>query len=176
MNIILIGYRASGKSTVGRRLASRMERRFVDTDDLIEERQGSPISDIVKFRGWDHFRSKEKKIIEEISGQDNLVIAPGGGAVLDAENLIALRKNSFIIYLKADCQVLQKRLEQDPRTDSDRPTLTGRGTLEELKEVMTSRDPLYEEIAEVQFDTSGLDVETVVEALLSILQERIGKS
>ncbi len=113
MNIILIGYRGSGKSTVGRSLASRMRRRFVDTDDLIESKEGQ-ISDIVKSRGWDHFRAIEKRIVGEISQEDNLVIALGGGAVLDPDNIVNLERNGFIIWLKADRDVLRKRMDEDP--------------------------------------------------------------
>src|SRR4030065_2092809 len=134
MNIILIGYRGSGKSTVGRSLAYRMRRRFVDTDGLIESKEGQ-ISDIVKSHGWDYFRAMEKKVIEEISKEDNLVIALGGGAVLDPDNIVNLERNGFIIWLKADQDVLRKRMNGDSRTFASRPTLTGKGTVEELEEM-----------------------------------------
>ncbi len=77
MNIVLIGYRGSGKSTVGKRLAACLEMEFVDTDDLLQQRQQAPIHKIVKCLGWEHFRKVEKEIIEEISAQDDLVIAAG---------------------------------------------------------------------------------------------------
>jgi shikimate kinase len=175
MNIILIGYRGSGKSTVGSRLAVRLNLKFVDIDDLVEERQGVPISDLVKSHGWGHFRKLERSTIEEISKEDHLVIAPGGGAMLDTDNVKALRKNGFIIWLKADKQTLLKRLNQDPGTNTRRPTLTGRGTSEELKEVMSLREPIYERISEIQIDTSMIDVETVVENILTVLKNRMGR-
>ena len=171
MNIILIGYRGSGKSTVGRSLASRMKRRFVDTDDLIESKEGQ-ISDMVKSRGWDYFRAMEKKVIEEISKEDNLVIALGGGAVLDTDNVKALRKNGFIIWLKADQQTLLKRMDEDPGTNTRRPTLTGKGTLEELEEMMFRRGPFYKTASESQIDTSTLDVKAVVGRVLAIFDEK----
>ena len=87
MNLVLIGYRGSGKSAVGRRLAACLKLTFVDTDDLIEERYGAPISAIVKSHGWGHFRKLENNVIEEISKKDHLIIAPGGGAVLDTANV-----------------------------------------------------------------------------------------
>ena len=172
MNIILIGYRGSGKSTVGRRLATRLKLKFVDIDDLIEERQGVSISDIVKSHGWGHFRKLERNTIEEISKEDHLIIAPGGGAVLDTDNVKALRKNGFIIWLKAEKQALLKRLNQDPGTNTRRPTLTGKGTSEELKEVMSLREPIYEQVSEIQIDTSRMDVETVVARISAIVDER----
>jgi len=176
MNIVLIGYRFAGKSTVGSRLAARLQMKFVDTDNLIEERHGVLISDIVKSYGWEYFRAMEKQIIEEISNQDHSVIAPGGGAVLEAENVKALRRNGLIIWLKADSEAIRKRIEQDPRPFVRRPSLTGKGVLEELEEVMAYRKPFYERAAGVELDTSNLDVEAVVEAVLKILQERIGRA
>jgi shikimate kinase len=175
MNIVLIGYRGSGKSTVGSRLAARLKMRFVDTDDLIEERQGAPISDIVKSHGWGHFRKLERSMIEEISKGNHLIIAPGGGAVLETDNVKALRKNGFIIWLKADKQTLLKRMNQDPGTNTRRPTLTGKGTSEELKEVMSLREPIYERVSEIQIDTSTLDVEAVVENILTVLKDKMGR-
>lgn len=172
MNIVLIGYRGSGKSTVGRRLAAHLKMRFVDIDDLIEERQGLPISDIVKSHGWGHFRKLESGTIEEISKENGLIIAPGGGAVLDTDNVKALKKNGFIIWLKTDKQILVERLNHDPGTQTRRPTLTGKGTSEELKEVMSLREPIYERVSEIQIDTSMIDVETVVERISAIVDER----
>jgi shikimate kinase len=175
MNLVLIGYRGSGKSTVGRRLAARLKMRFVDIDDLIEERQGVPISDIVKSHGWGHFRKLERSTIEEISKEDRLIVAPGGGAVLDTDNVKTLRKNGFIIWLNADKQVLLKRMNQDPGTNTRRPTLTGQGTSEELKEVMLLREPIYERVSEIQIDTSMIDVETVVQNILTVLKDKMGR-
>lgn len=176
MNVVLIGYRGAGKSTVGRRLATRLGREFVDTDDLLEKRHGALIRDIVKSRGWGHFRAMEKRIIEEISSGDNLVIAPGGGAVLDDENVRSLKKNGLVIWLKADRQVLYKRTGEDPRTISSRPTLTGKGTLEEFEEVMAYREPFYQKAADIQLDTVDLELEEVVERILSILLERMRRA
>jgi shikimate kinase len=175
MNIVLIGYRGSGKSAVGRRLADRLKMKFVDTDDLIEERQGFPISDIVKSHGWGHFRKLERNTIEEISKGNRLIIAPGGGAVLDTDNVKALRINGVIIWLKADKQTLLKRMNQDPGTNTRRPTLTGKGTSVELKEVMSLREPIYEQASEIQINTSELDVEAVVENILTVLKVKVGR-
>ncbi len=173
MNLVLIGYRGSGKTTVGRRLADRLKMRFVDTDDLIEEHQGNPISEIVKSHGWGHFRKLERNTIEEISKEDHLIIAPGGGAVLDTDNVKALGENGFIIWLKADKQTLLKRMNQDPGTNTRRPTLTGKGTSEEVKEVISLREPIYERASEIQIDTSALDVEAVVENILTVLKNKM---
>lgn len=173
MNIVLIGYRGAGKSIVGKQLATRLKMKFVDMDSLLEERHYKRISDIVTSLGWDHFRNLEKRLILEISTQDHLVIAPGGGVVLDVNNVIALRKKGFIIWLKAEPEVLFKRIEGDPQTTPQRPPLTEKGSLEEIKEVLAYRNPFYEWASGAQLDTSALDVETVVEKILSILKEKI---
>jgi shikimate kinase len=174
MNIILIGYRGSGKSTVGSRLAARLQMKFVDTDDLIESKEGH-ISDIVKSKGWDHFRRLEKSVIEEISKGNNLIIAPGGGTVLDADNVKALKRSGFIIWLKADQQILLKRIQKDQVSSTRRPTLTGKGILEEIEETISEREPFYEKASEIQIDTSALDVEAVVEDILTILKRKMGR-
>jgi shikimate kinase len=151
-----------------------MKRRFVDTDDLIESEEGQ-ISDIVESRGWNYFRAIEKRIIEEIAREDDLVVALGGGGVLDPDNIANLERNGLIIWLKADQQTLLKRMHEDPQTDSRRPTLTGKGTLEELDETISNREPFYGKASEIQVDTSALDVETVVESILALMHERKGK-
>jgi shikimate kinase len=174
MNIVLIGYRGSGKSAVGRMLAARLQIKFVDTDDLIEERQGTPISDIVESHGWDHFRRLEKSVIEEISKGDRLIIAPGGGSVLDTDNVKALKRNGFIIWLKADQQTLLKRIQKDQGSSTRRPTLTGKGTLEEIEETISERGPFYEKASEVQIDTSTLNVAALVERILAIISDKMG--
>ena len=115
----------------------------------------------------------EKRIIEGISKEDNLVIALGGGAVLDIDNVRALKKKGFIIWLKADQQTLLKRMDEDPETNTRRPTLTGRGTLEELEETISVREPFYERASEIQIDTSTLNVEAVVEHVLVIFNENL---
>ena len=176
MNIVLIGYRGAGKSVVGKQLAIRLEMKFVDTDSFLEERHQKRINDIVTSEGWDHFRNLEKRLIQEISTQDHLVIAPGGGVVLDVNNIIALRRKGFIIWLKAEPEVLLKRIGEDPQTTSKRPPLTEKGPLEEIKEVLAYRNPFYEWASGSQLDTTALDVETVVEKILSILPERIERT
>ncbi len=174
MNIVLIGYRGAGKSTVGRMLAARAGRKFVDADDWIEEQCGAPIRDIVQSKGWQHFRDVEKGIIEEICREDQLVIAPGGGAVLDPANVRSFKKNGLVVWLKADGEVLGRRMNQDPRTPTGRPTLTGKGALEEFQEVLAVRNPYYARAADVQVDTSALNLEEVVEKVWAIVQERKG--
>lgn len=175
MNIVLIGYRSSGKSTVGRRLANYLEMGFFDIDEMIEEREGRSISEIVRLQGWEHFRKIERGMIEEISDKNNLVIAPGGGAVLLRENVEALKKNGIIIWLMVDCETIRKRMEKDDQTKRLRPSLTGKEILEEIEEVMRYRESFYKNSSDIQIDTSSLDVEDVVKEIISILKGQSGR-
>ncbi|NWF91660.1 MAG: shikimate kinase AroL [Syntrophaceae bacterium] len=172
MKIVLIGCRGAGKSTVGKRLADRLGMSFVDTDDLLTERHGRSITEIVGSQGWDRFRAEEKAIIKEISALDNLVIASGGGSVLDEENVRSFGKNGLIVWLKADPEVLVSRLSRDPKNFFQRPSLTGKGLAEEIREVLTHRNPLYERASSIRLDTSSLTEEAVVEEICSILEKR----
>ncbi len=175
MNLVLIGYRAAGKTTVGRRLSSYSRRAFVDSDDMIEKNQGTAIKDIVRCHGWDYFRAIEREVISEVSNYDNLIISVGGGVVINQENVKVLKRNGLIIWLKADVEVLLERMNRDIRSNIERPSLTGKGTFKEFKEVLIQREPLYERASEVQVDTSLLDVDGVANQVLSIFEERLVK-
>jgi shikimate kinase len=95
--------------------------------------------------------------------------------VLNPDNVVNLSKNGLILWLKADREVLQKRINQDPRTFASRPTLTGKGTIEELEEIMVFRDPYYEKAAKIQVDTSSMNVEAIVENILAVLKKEAGR-
>ena len=97
MNIVLIGYRCSGKTEVGKILARELGMGFIDTDLLIEENTGCSIESIVSEKGWDHFRKIERKTIAEVSEKDNVAIATGGGVVMDRNNVHNLNRNGFIV-------------------------------------------------------------------------------
>ena len=99
MNIVLIGYRCTGKSSIGELLSRRLKWGFVDTDELIEREAGLNIEDIVAKKGWDEFRRIEKEVVKKVSCFDSFVIATGGGVVLDPENVSRLQKNGWIIWL-----------------------------------------------------------------------------
>ena len=171
MNIVLIGYRGAGKSTVGRLLAEALRRKFVDTDEVLARRERSSILDIVENFGWPRFRTLEREIIREAAREDNLVIAPGGGAVLDGGNVSCLKRNGLVIWLRAEARVLGKRLERSRRTAAARPALTPKGVLEELEEVLTAREPFYAQAADLQIETSRSTKKEVLESILSALHE-----
>jgi shikimate kinase len=174
MNLVLIGFRGAGKSTVGRRIAGRLGREFIDTDDLVEKREVRSIREIVHTSGWNHFRAVEKKVIAELAAGDGLVIAPGGGAVVDQENVARLKRNGWMLWLKADPEVLLSRLDLGRADANRRPSLTGKGTLEELREVLGGRESLYEGAADVTIDTTKMSEDEVVTRILSLVSSREG--
>ena len=171
MNIVLIGYRCSGKTGVGKILAHKMGKDFVDTDALIESQVGCAIETMVAKTGWDHFRMIEKDMIGRASGKDNLVIATGGGAVMDDENVKNLKRNGTIFWLKGDADILKQRMEMAQREGHIRPSLTGANALEEIRQLLHLRTPLYEKAANHVVDTSALSMEEVAASIMKALPE-----
>ena len=117
MNIVLIGYRCSGKTAIGKMLVRELRRGFLDTDSLIEKNTGCSIEMIISRHGWDHFREIEKRLVEEVSRGDNLVIATGGGVVMDKENVKNLKKNGWIVWLKGKSEVLKARMDNEQKSN-----------------------------------------------------------
>nr|NIR15922.1 shikimate kinase [Desulfobacterales bacterium] len=124
MNIVLIGYRCSGKTVVGKTLARELGKEFLDTDALIEENAGRTIERMISTKGWDHFRETEKRLVEEVSRRNNLVIATGGGIVMDEENVKNLKQNGWIVWLKGKPDVLRERMAKEQGSGKVRPSLT----------------------------------------------------
>ena len=150
-NIFLVGPMGAGKTTVGKRLAELRGMSFVDSDHAVEERTGVDIAFIFEKEGEAGFRKREKQVIAELTSGQNLVLATGGGAVLDADNRQHLSGRGFVVYLRAS---IDHQLRRTGRTDS-RPLLQTddpRGVLEKLFAV---RDPLYREVADLVLDADG---------------------
>ena len=166
MNIILIGYRCSGKSSSGRIIAKKTGRTFIDTDKMIEEKAGSSIEEIVKMSGWEYFRGLEKEVIKEVSDMDNLVIATGGGVVIDEDNVTSLKKKGFTVWLKADVDTIKERMEREELSGNIRPSLTGVDTLDETETVLASRNPLYKKTADLVIDTAQISVKEVANLVI----------
>ena len=116
MNIFLIGYRCTGKTTVGRSLAKRLEKFFFDTDLELVKEQGLNISDIVNQKGWSAFREIEKQVIQRTCERDNQVVATGGGAVLDEDNVKRMKDSGVLIWLRAEINTIEKRIIEDNTT------------------------------------------------------------
>jgi shikimate kinase len=165
--LVLIGYRGTGKSTIGRIVAERSGRRFVDADREIEARSGRSIRAIFAEDGEPAFRDWEERTLAELVAEARgAVLATGGGVVLRKANRRRLRDFGFIAWLTADPAELARRLEADPSGLADRPALTAAGTLEEIARVLADRTPLYRGLAHAIVPTDGRDIRDVAEAVL----------
>lgn len=162
MNIILTGYRGSGKTTIGKALAKRLKREFIDTDDLIEAHEGMKIKEIFDKHGWQYFRKVEKRVIQELAKLDNAVIAVGGGAFMYKDNL-CLEENARVVLLIAPLEVISMRIKNDP----NRPPLTeGQSSIEEIREVWGRRKERYYALARAVVDTGDGDAIRAVEEII----------
>jgi shikimate kinase len=172
MNIVLIGYRGSGKSAIGTCLAARLSLAFVDTDGLIVQRAGKTIREIFEGEGETGFRAHESDVIRDVATTDRQVIALGGGAVLRAENIAALRRHpgSKIVWLQAAPDVLYRRIAADTATSANRPNLTAAGGLGEVKRLLAARTPLYHAAADVAYDVSDVTVEQAAAQVMKLLR------
>jgi shikimate kinase len=167
MNIVLIGYRCSGKTSVGKRLAAMLGLSFYDADVLIQEQNGQTIREIVASGGWTLFRSLEKKVIAELSLRNQCVIALGGGAILDPDNIKALKINGRFIWLVANIQTIVTRMTGDEATAIQRPPLLGRDSLQEINLLLEQREPFYRAAADMIIDTQGMTIDDVAERILA---------
>ncbi|MDQ5988088.1 MAG: Shikimate kinase [Syntrophus sp. SKADARSKE-3] len=170
MNIILMGYRCTGKTSVGKRLATCLNSAFYDTDALIQEETGKTIRQIVDEDGWRAFRTEEKKTIARLALQDNCVIALGGGAALDPENIEALKVNGRIIWMMANIETVLERMTKDATTDAQRPPLLGRNSAMEVILVLEERTPVYEAAADAALDTDERSIDELVDKLMHIVR------
>ncbi|MBS0206232.1 MAG: shikimate kinase [Planctomycetes bacterium] len=167
--LALIGYRGTGKSTVGMRLARRLKWDWADTDNEVERRAGRTIKEIFATDGEPVFRQLERESILELLQRDRVVLSTGGGAILNAETRRDLRQAGPVVWLKASVQTIATRILQDASTNSRRPNLTARGGIAEIREVLARREPLYQECATIVIDTEGMRLGAVVTAVLEQL-------
>jgi shikimate kinase len=169
-NLVLIGYRGTGKTSVGARLAEVLQRPFVDLDQVLVGEAARSVADIVAQGGWAEFRRLEKQLVARYRNTRGLVLATGGGVVLDPDNVAALRENGILIWLTADPAAIQTRLAQDQPRDANRPSLTGEDTIREVAAVAEERAPLYLAAAQISIDTTHRSVGQVVSLVLEALE------
>ncbi len=170
MNIVLIGFRGTGKSTVGKLLANRLKRDFVDTDEYIEKTTGKTIKDIFEEEGEEGFRKTEIEAIVKLSKMKNKIIAAGGGAVLRDENVKSLKSNGFLILLEATPEIIHDRIMQDKKTTQQRPSLTNKNSFDEIKHLIDKRQPLYESAANYTINTSYVSCNDIVEEIITVIR------
>lgn len=166
MNIVLIGLRGCGKTTVGQLLAKKTKYQFIDTDIYLSETAGKSIPEIVKQSGWGEFRNLEEKIIKEVSKRKNTVIATGGGVVERENNIINLKKGGKVFWLYAKVDTLLKRIGQD----TNRPALTkNKSPKQEMELIFNKRKNLYSLAADVIIKTDTITPDETVKQILKQL-------
>ena len=166
MNIVLIGYRGTGKSTVGRLLASRLGRQLVSTDAEIVKRAQRTVPEIIAQEGWEYFRDLESDICRELADRDQLVIDTGGGAILRTQNIESLKKNGTVFWLTASVETIANRIG----SDNQRPSLTGtKSFVDEIHEVLQERVPKYQAAADHVIATDHRSINQLVETVLALM-------
>ncbi len=166
MNLVLFGFMATGKTTVGKILAEKMSYGFVDTDQIIEDETGMKITRIFKEKGEEYFRNLEKETIQKVSKLDENVIACGGGVVLEPVNVEALKMNGELVLLEASIEEIIRRT----RKDTSRPLLWGKDSREKAIKLLESRNQTYHKVADLVIDTTGKTPENISKEIL----ERLG--
>jgi shikimate kinase len=170
MTIVLIGYRGSGKTTVGRIVAAKLGVEFVDTDALVQMRAGKTIREIFEQQGEPAFRGIEAGVLEDVlRWTDDRVVATGGGVVLrEANRELLTQSGAYRYYLKSPAEVLFERINADASTASSRPALTRLGgSVEEVRTLLAQREPLYAAAATHTIDVSSLKPEVVAKMILA---------
>ncbi|GAB1722517.1 MAG: AAA family ATPase [Nitrospira sp. CR1.1] len=171
MNVVLIGYRGTGKSTVGKILARKLGRTVVSTDAEIVKRANLSVPEIVKQFGWDHFRDLESAVCRDFAARDQLIIDTGGGAILRPENVEVLQKTGTLVWLTATVDTITRRIGGD----TQRPSLTGtKSFTEEIRDVLTERTPKYQAAATHVVSTDGVSTAAVAERILQLTSRESG--
>jgi shikimate kinase len=169
MNIVLIGYRGTGKSHVGRLLAEKLSFPYVSIDKAIVLRAGLSIPEIVERYGWPGFRDRESLEVKEMAVWDSIIIDTGGGVIERTENVELLRGNGCIVWLKASVETVVSRI----KGNDERPALTaGKTFTEEVAEVLERRTPLYRAAAMYEIDTDALEPGEIADMIITIFQKQ----
>jgi shikimate kinase len=166
--IFLVGMMGAGKTTLGKALAQRLEREFVDTDRFLVQRTGVSVATIFEIEGEDGFRRREAAVLAELADRPDCVIATGGGAILDPENRRLMREHGIVVYLHARLDSLWERT----RHDTHRPLLKTDDPRATLAELLEARDPLYREAAHLVVDTGFQSATTLVGRVVAALSQR----
>jgi shikimate kinase len=170
MNIVLIGYRGTGKTAVGKKLAQILAWPLLQLDDMIVRSAGSSIPEIVAKSGWDYFRDLESQAVAEAAKKDSCVIDTGGGVILREQNVVRLKQNGLLFWMKADPDTIISRIKDD----TGRPSLTGnKSFIEEVREILQQRTPLYQKAQEVTIETAGKTIDSIADEIIEKYNNRI---
>lgn len=167
-NIALIGFMGTGKTAVGRALAKKLDRKFLELDSLIEQKAGKTIPEIFQQDGEIAFRELELEVTKELVQEKKSVIACGGGIVLNRINIDRLKVGARIVYLTASPSVILRRVSGE---EGKRPLLNVRDQAAQIRDLLRFRRPLYERAADIKIDTSKLDINAVAELIIEKLKE-----
>ena len=170
MNLILIGYRATGKTTLAEILARRLEWQWIDADVEIERMAGKTIAQIFADDGEPAFRDLEARVIADLCRRDRLLLAAGGGAPLKEENRRAMRESGKVVWLMARPNTILERMSGDVTTAQRRPSLTQCGALQEIVQLLAVREPIYRETADLAIDTEDRSAEDLAAEILDRLE------
>ncbi|TCS37283.1 shikimate kinase [Paucimonas lemoignei] len=171
-NIILVGLMGAGKTTVGRALAKKLNRPFIDSDHEIEARTGASIPLIFEIEGEEGFRQREAEVIRDLTSQQGIVLATGGGAILREENRQCLKAGGVVIYLRASVSNILQRTSHD----KSRPLLQTADPRQRLEELSRIREPFYLEVADMVVETGRPNVQSLVQTILIELERLPGMS
>jgi shikimate kinase len=170
VNIVLIGYRGTGKSVVGRIVGEKLGRECIGMDAEIVSRAGMSVPEIVEKEGWPGFRDRETQLARDLAGRDGIVIDCGGGVIERPENMEALRSHAVVFWLKASVDVIVKRIEDD----TERPALVeGKTFTEEVAKVLERRTPMYRGSSHHEIDTDSLTPEEIADRIVGIFREAL---
>ena len=161
--IALIGFMGTGKTVAGKVLAGKLDKEFIELDSLIERKAGKTIPEIFRQEGEVAFRELEIEAVKEVAGRRNMVIACGGGVVLNKINIDRLRKECLIVYLTASPDVILQRTADSIR---ERPLLNVGDRALAVRELLESRKPFYEQAADIKVDTSERDIDSIAEQII----------
>ncbi len=169
MNLFLIGYRCTGKTTVGKALAERLAWRFVDTDRMISQNSGTSIDRMVAEKGWPFFREQEQQALQAVSASDRQVVATGGGVVVDDRNVATMKASGTVVWLTASRKTIEARMLADDATAGNRPSLTGQEQRAEIASVLAERRPLYEKAGDLTIDTDRDPIAAICDRIMEKL-------
>lgn len=168
-NVVLIGFMGCGKTSIGKNLANTLELNFIDVDQYIENKMDRTIPEIFSKKGEQYFREVEKKAIETISEESGYIIATGGGAILNFENINNLKKNGTIIYLKAEIDHIYNNI----KGDDNRPLLQTDNPYDTIKVLLTERENMYEKAADIIIDVTNRTIVDIVNCISNNLKEEL---
>lgn len=172
-NVFLIGYRCTGKSSVGKLLSVKLGWAFVDTDSQLVAERGLSISAIVDAYGWEIFRQWERKTLKQVCTGERRVVATGGGICLNADNVKLMQESGKIIWLRANPETIRTRMRQDDSTREFRPALNSKDSISEIEDTLFTREPCYRSAMDFYVKTDHMELDAIVDSIIVNLNKLV---